>query len=432
MLKSFTRWNGLLQLGLQDNSTFKEQLRSELSNLFIFTGLTIVTTHVLLNLVFLRSIPDFFLTGVWYIILIGGLILNIIGKSKAARIYLVYAGMIAVFTIHVLFGSEMKLETMYILYLVIGAILFDKSLMRITVVSIFVLYVLAIVICLNVESPFAHLTNPTGPIARFIFCVIVIASLMSKLILQNQEYNRIMQDQNAALQDTNDQLKSFNYIVSHDFKEPIRSIVSFSQLLDINSKKGMNLNQSHLDHIIQSGKQLNNLLDDLIKFRDSNDQALVIEQFNLDIIIEDIKLNLNDLITSRQAIIEYNSIEDIHASKMGMSIIFKNLIENGIKYNNCDRPMISIHSELTSNKLEVLIKDNGIGIEKEYFTDVFALFKRLNAEKNKGSGLGLNIVHNLVTRMNGIVSINESAIDKGTTFKLVFPLSIKPMTQKAS
>jgi len=418
-------WNKLLRIGLEENSTFKEQLRSELSNLFIFTGLSIVTAHVILNLLLVRSIPDFFLTGMWYTILIGGLLLNYCGRPKAARIYLVYAGVAAVFGIHVLFGSEMKLESMYILYLVIGAILFETRMMWITVAVIFIAYVTAVLICLNIESHFADLVNPSGPIARFIFCIIVIASLMSKLILQNNEYNRIMKNQNVILNETNEQLKSFNYIVSHDLKEPVRSIVSFSQLLEMGAKKGRSVNQVHLDHIIKSGKQLNNLLDDLITFRDSNDQNLIIESFSLNAVIEEIKLNLHDLINSKQVIINYNCPEKIMSSKLGMSIIFKNLIENGIKYNNSDRPIIGITSNINDDELIVQFQDNGIGIEAEYFKDVFALFKRLNAEQIKGSGLGLNIVHNFVNRMNGKISIVQSTIGKGTTFKLQFPLALK-------
>lgn len=117
-----------------------------------------------------------------------------------------------------------------------------------------------------IEPPLAHLLVPTGPLAYFAVSIVVLVSFTFKIINENYNYNMIVTEQNKTLTRKNTELQNFNHIVSHDLKEPIRNIVSFSSLV----KKKIPLDEKsnqYVDQIISSGYQLNNLIEDLKNFQ---------------------------------------------------------------------------------------------------------------------------------------------------------------------
>jgi len=119
----------LLRTGLSSNAEFKEKLKVELSNQFILLGLLCVLLHNVVNLLFLHVWVDFYLTMVWFLVLFSALLLNIAQKPNAARISLTFGGVLAVFIVHLLFGGGLKLESMYILFLVVATLFFEFALM---------------------------------------------------------------------------------------------------------------------------------------------------------------------------------------------------------------------------------------------------------------------------------------------------------------
>lgn len=414
----------LLRIGLAKDAPFKEKLRVELSNQFIFAGLLCVLFHNVANLLFLKSFVDFCLTMVWFMVLGPSLLLNLLEKPIAARWFLTLGGTLAVFTLHILFGPHLKLESMYILFLVVAALFFEFSTIIKFALMIICSLLLATFICSYTNPIYEHLINPAGAFTRFIFSVTMIVLLIGKLLLENRRYNAVIVSQNEHLKDYNQQLKSFNYIVSHDLKEPLRIIVGFSQLLKINADKGRTLKEEYLNHVIQSTKQLNNLVDDLKTFTDSSEKEITKEVIKIDELVGDIKLALAEIIRAKNVQIICTSFPPIRSSKIALTIILRNLIENGIKYNDKEQPEIIIDGAIQEGMAKINICDNGIGIEKEYYQYVFEMFKRLNADYKKGSGLGLNITRNLIKRLKGEISIVASEVNKGTTFQITFPIEM--------
>ena len=415
----------LLRIGLSENAQFKEKIRVELSNQFIVVGLTCVLLHNVVNLFFLHSLVDFCLTMVWFAVLAGGLLFNLSHKTFIARLVLAFGGVIAVFSLHILFGAGLKLESMYILFLVVAALFFEFSLMVKCAFMIVSFVILATIINSHFQPPFEELVNPNGAFTRFVFSVTIIASLIGKLIMENRRYNSVITNQNGELKNYNQQLKSFNYIVSHDLKEPLRSIVGFSQLIKRNFDKGANVEEDHLDHIIHSTKQLNKLVDDLKDFTNSGERDISNEIFKIDDLVQEIVLSSSKLINENKAEVHCASFPPIFASKVALTIILQNLIENGIKYNKHTHPQVSIDGEIDKGMAKVRIVDNGMGIEEEYFEKIFELFQSLNAGYNRGSGLGLNIAKRLLRRIEGEIFIVKSEINRGTTFQINFPAEIR-------
>jgi len=412
----------ILQLGVKEEATFKEILRTELCNQFIFIGLSIICLHIIFNLFVFQSIPDPFTTLSWFSLLFIGLILVITKHSKAARIFIVYGGVMVTFILYILFGPNLRLESMYLLFIVASGLFFDRKLMFKTTIFIITVALIAFGVCLFIQPPFEAYISPAGPYSRFIFCAIMIVSLIGKLTWENLQYNSIILKQNEELTESYQQLKSFNYIISHDLREPIQTIVGLSQIIEGTQKKGKVIEDNLLQIIVDSGKKLDKQIEDLIEFRDSTDKILRNEVFTIQEIIEELEQNLTESVVDKNVKIICKNFPSIKSSRIALFIILKNLIENSIKYNDKKDPTICVHGQIENGMATIKIKDNGIGIDKESFKDVFTLFKRLDTNFQKGSGLGLSIVKNLMKRLNGEISIIESHLKKGTTFMLKFPV----------
>lgn len=223
---------------------------------------------------------------------------------------------------------------------------------------------------------------------------------------------------NNVLTSKNEELEQFNFILSHNLREPIRSIVSFSNL--IYSKTGQQEQiQEFSNFITIAGNQLNFLLDGIAEFQSSTQLTIKKEQINLvEIISEFISIN-HQLIEKNNVLIIEDGLQEIYSSKVGVSVILKNLIENGIKFNDSVQPTIRISVEEKEKEYSIIIKDNGIGIQEVYFDKIFTMFKRLhNRKAYQGSGLGLAICHKMALKLNGKIEVVESTIGVGTTIQL--------------
>ena len=266
-----------------------------------------------------------------------------------------------------------------------------------------------------------------------------IVTLLSAVLLlyfrsrQNQRYNTVLKNEVAAqtsflqklnndLESKNDELNRFNHALSHDLKEPLRSIVSFSGLLSKNIDADSKL-QMYAKYIIDSGKQLSHMISDIQEFQQSDFGEITLEETDLNNIIQNLKQKLKPLLTEKNVTIHSQILPKLQsASKESLATIFKNLIKNGIKYNKSEQPKIDISYEDHASDIHILVKDNGIGISEEYFDQIFLMFKRLNNRSEyTGSGLGLATSRKLARQMKGDIQILQSKSNEGTTFLLTIP-----------
>ena len=118
----------------------------------------------------------------------------------------------------------------------------------------------------------------------------------------------------------------------------------------------------------------------------------------------------------------FDKLPNIYSSNSLLTVIFKNLIENGLKYNRSDEPTVEISYNNVGGQHQFTFKDNGQGIEKKYHDYIFQMFKRLESRENKGSGLGLGLVSKSVERLQGEINL-ESELGKGSSFIITLPSS---------
>ncbi len=249
---------------------------------------------------------------------------------------------------------------------------------------------------------------------------LIQANQLQAMLLQKQEE---IERANEKLTQANEELKQFAYVASHDLKEPLRMIGSYTQI--INKKLASELDentQTYFYYVTDGVERMNNLLDGLLKYAtvgrgiqdlkvvDLND-TIVICQANLRLLIEETKTKL-----------EVDELPSILGISSLLSQLFQNLISNAIKFRNKDTiPEITIRCEVKEKEYLISIKDNGIGIKDEYKERIFVIFQRLHARTDyEGTGIGLAICHKIMQRMGGKIWV-ESEYGKGSTFFFTFP-----------
>jgi len=215
-------------------------------------------------------------------------------------------------------------------------------------------------------------------------------------------------------------IEEFAYTVSHDLKEPLRMIRSFSKLLE--KKYGDKLDEMAREYISfmdNASRKMGTLIDDLLQY--SRVGRLHSEKQEIDTrqIIDEVIQLFEPEIKEKNAIINYHSLPVIRANPVLVKMLFQNLVGNALKYQKPgNTPQIIIRSEDLVDYWEFLISDNGIGIEKKYFEDIFMKFRRLHSEgEYRGSGMGLAICKKIVEQHQGTISV-ESEPGAGSVFHL--------------
>ena len=247
-----------------------------------------------------------------------------------------------------------------------------------------------------------------------------------KLEAEVQRRTVKLKKSNDLLNETNNELDEFNRILSHDLKEPLRSIVSFSQLASRNISNTTKT-QEYLAIVAASGEQLHQLIDDVNLFQNMN--SIHSEEktpINIQILLGSIINQVQAQYLNKQIKLVSNANSVILGAPEILKSIFLNLIDNSAKYNENKTVSISINYELKDDMHHFEIEDNGIGIAPEYHQRIFEMFKRLNIRNvYTGSGLGLSIVKKLAEKIGGDISLVRSEEEIGSVFLFSFPVSKK-------
>jgi signal transduction histidine kinase len=232
--------------------------------------------------------------------------------------------------------------------------------------------------------------------------------------------------QNEKLTDANKDLMQFAYAVSHDLKEPLRMIGSYSQL--IQRRYTVNLDDSSNEffgYVNEGVSRMSKLLDDLLKYavigRDDNHDW---EEVSLHEVLEVTLFNLQLIIEESKANIIFNELSTIETNRAYMSQLFQNLISNAIKFTKKNQtPEITIHYKEIDNQHQISFQDNGIGIPAEAVGRIFVIFQRLHKRSGyEGTGIGLSICMKIIERLGGSISV-ESEEGVGSKFTILLPMT---------
>lgn len=220
-----------------------------------------------------------------------------------------------------------------------------------------------------------------------------------------------------ALIRSNEALQQFAYIASHDLQEPLRMIAGYVGLLERRYRDKLDhIANEFIDFVVDGAKRMQRMINDLLLFSRVDTKAKSFEKTEGVVIIEQVLTNLQAAIEEKNAEVTFDTLPVIHADSSQIAQVFQNLISNAIKFHGEKPPKVHISARERERDWLFSIADNGIGIEKEFMSKIFIMFRRLHGRgEYPGSGIGLTICKRIVERHGGQIWV-ESHPDEGSTF----------------
>jgi chemotaxis family two-component system sensor kinase Cph1 len=225
-----------------------------------------------------------------------------------------------------------------------------------------------------------------------------------------------LEKKTKELERSNTELEQFAYVASHDLQEPLRTVSSYVQLLASRYRGKLDKDADEfIDFAVDGSKRMRQLIQSLLDYSRVN-RVKPFEWMNVTDILDEIKLDMRDQIKETGAVIKHNGMPEIYGDVVLIGQLFQNLIGNALKFKGKKNPEIHISSKRKNGEYVFSIKDNGIGIAKEYSEKIFIIFQRLNNRSDyPGTGIGLSICKKIVERHGGKIWV-ESEPNKGSCF----------------
>lgn len=221
---------------------------------------------------------------------------------------------------------------------------------------------------------------------------------------------------------SNAELQSFAYIASHDLREPLRTISGFLQILEMDYGDRLDAEaREHIKRTVKAAKRLHDMIDDLLSFSRLETRKKAFAKTDLKEVLNTAVRDLNATITEHKAHISAGTLPVVLADDQQMLILFRNLIDNAVKFHGEQPPVVKIKAERMEDEWKLSFKDNGIGIDPVSYARIFDMFVRLHSwNEYPGNGIGLAMCKKIVERHGGRIWV-ESAVGKGSTFYFTLP-----------
>jgi len=225
------------------------------------------------------------------------------------------------------------------------------------------------------------------------------------------------------LRRSNQDLEHFAYVASHDLQEPRRTVSSFSQLLArrYQGKMGAEADE-FIGFIVDGATRMQTLINDLLSFSRIGTRGNPFTEVTCNSRVEAAKENLDAAVAESGASILYQNLPTLVADPMQLTQLFQNLFSNAIKFRRQGvPPQIEVSATRVERAWRLSVRDNGIGIDREYFDRIFVIFQRLHGREDyPGTGIGLAVCKKIVERHGGRIWV-ESEPGKGSTFHFTIP-----------
>jgi signal transduction histidine kinase len=263
-----------------------------------------------------------------------------------------------------------------------------------------------------------------------------IVQMKDELRQYNQKMEQLVSERTEALARSNEDLQQFAHVASHDLKEPLRKIATFSSILieeqkDVISDRG----KLFLNKIELAAQRMSSMIEGVLAYSTLASKEQPFEKVDLNQVMDEVESDLELAIIQKEAKIRYDKLPQVDGVRLLLYQLFYNLLNNALKFAREDiPPQITITSETTEREIaqkgtqstgkfiHIKIADNGIGFNPEYAEQMFGVFSRLNPkDKYEGTGLGLALCRKIVHRHGGEIYA-EGEEGEGATFHIFFPL----------
>jgi signal transduction histidine kinase len=224
------------------------------------------------------------------------------------------------------------------------------------------------------------------------------------------------------LERSNTELAQFTYITSHDLQEPLRQVSNFSQLLQRRNRGCIDeRTNSYLNHIVDNVDRMHRQIQDLLLFSRLGREAPARDAVDLNALLSDLVAESHRSLVNAGATVSWDSLPTITGDRDLLQLAFTQLISNALKFRGPFAPHIRVSARQAAGHWEILVADNGIGIEPRYGRRIFRVFARLHSRRDyPGTGIGLAIVKKIMDLHNGQIAV-DSQLGAGSVFHLTFP-----------
>ncbi len=226
---------------------------------------------------------------------------------------------------------------------------------------------------------------------------------------------------NEKLKQAYDELDTFSFTISHDLRTPLSTIKNYSELL-IETNPNLDAGSKRIvNKVISGADKMNFLIKEVLNYSQIGRAEIDYVPIDMAALLNDIK---QDLLVAQKPVNLTFTIQqtpDIKGDETMISQVFSNLLNNAIKYSGRKPdPVVTVNGQVTDHEVVYTIKDNGVGIDVNYYNRIFDLFKRMdNVQDYEGTGVGLAIVKRIVEKHNGRIWL-ESELGVGTIFYVSF------------
>lgn len=209
------------------------------------------------------------------------------------------------------------------------------------------------------------------------------------------------------LRRSNAELEQFAYVASHDLQEPLRAVAGMVQLLQKRYQGQLDARaDEYIGHAVEASARMQSLIQDLLEYSRVDRRGHPIEMVDAETCLKAALKNLETTIQESHAEVVSDSLPIVHADSTQLTQLFQNLVGNSIKFRRGEDPRVSISATRVNNAWRFSIRDNGIGIEPQYYERIFLVFQRLHTRREyQGTGIGLALCKKIVERHGGSIRI---------------------------
>ena len=218
---------------------------------------------------------------------------------------------------------------------------------------------------------------------------------------------------------SNQELEQFAYIASHDLQEPLRMVASYTQLLSKRYRGKLDSDADEfIGYAVDGESRMQRLIKDLLTYSRVGTRGAELIDTSSEQALRQALVNLRSSIEEAGAVVTHDPLPNVLADETQLVQLFQNLIGNAIKYQGPGVPLVHVSAARSGHRdWSFAVKDNGLGIDPQYFDQIFGMFQRLHGRNEfAGTGIGLAIARKIVERHGGSISV-ESRIGQGSTFR---------------
>jgi PAS domain S-box-containing protein len=241
-------------------------------------------------------------------------------------------------------------------------------------------------------------------------------------ITERKKSEAALQAAHEELKRSNAELEQFAYVASHDLQEPLRMVASYTQLLGRRYQAKLDQDaREFMSYIVDGATRMKQLIEDLLAYSRVGTKGQEFKPVALEAPLRRALFNLRAGIEEAGAAVTYDPLPTVHGDEVQLGQLLQNLVGNALKFRSDSVPRIHLAVMETPGEFQIEVRDNGIGIEPQYFERIFMVFQRLhNKGEYPGTGIGLAICKKVVERHGGRIWVESRAGD-GSSFYFTLP-----------